>query len=120
MKRNVAAGMAMAWLAAAALAVCGCNTTRDGGVAAVQVTMAGDDLFEVGRRSAKLAELPALLKKNGAGPATEVIVVVSETTPGGAISAIGGKLSSAGYRKVVFRKPRHAESFAGPDAGRRK
>lgn len=100
---------------ALASGVCGCGTTRDGGAAVVQVALTGSDQFEGGGRTAKLADLPALLKKNGAGSATEVIVVVSDQTPTGAIAAITGKLSSAGYRKVIFRRPRRAESSVGPD-----
>lgn len=119
MRRMVAAGAGVALLAAAAIGVGGCKTTRDGGAPVVQVTMTGDDLFQAGGRTAKLADLPALLKKSGAGPRSEIIVVVTETAPKGAMSAIGGKLASAGYRKVMFRKPRHAESFAGPKGGNR-
>jgi hypothetical protein len=108
-------GMGAACLLGLVVGICGCKTTQDRGAAVVEVTLTGSDQFEGGGRTAKLADLPALLKKNGAGSATQVIVVVPDQTPAGAIAAISGKLTSSGYRKIIFRKPRHAASSVGSD-----
>jgi hypothetical protein len=75
--------------------------------------MVGDDQFQAGNRTARLAGLPGLLQGMGANRTTEVVIVVTPRCSPPAMAAIGGKLGAAGFRKVMFQKPRGATSYVG-------
>jgi len=58
-------------------------------------------------------DLSRALKASGARHATPIVVSTEDTTPMSAISALTSQLATAGYRCVVFKRPRHVETQIG-------
>ncbi len=60
------------------------------------------------------ADLSHALRAAGAQPATPIVVSTDDATPMSAISALTSQLATAGYRCVLFKRPRHVETQVGP------
>ena len=111
-------GRAALQVAAAAvlfLILPGCSLTGErlsGGVAHLTVA-APDGRILIGSKVVALNELPERLRRMGAKPATEVQITVPDDVSPAMLSALTGKLRAAGYTKVLFVKPRKAQSTLG-------
>lgn len=84
--------------------------TTDPVSSSIEATLTADKKFLVQGEETTLAKLPARLKSAGATRATTVRIAVEKNTPEVTMKAIMGKLRSEGYTRIVFTRPRHAES----------
>jgi biopolymer transport protein ExbD len=99
-------------IAAAILPTLGCATAgRNPGSATV--TLSHDGRIYVGTKYTGLRKLAAQLKADGIKPTTRIMVEIPQDTSPNAMSAIGRELSSNGYRRFAFSKPRRALSVKG-------
>lgn len=97
------------------LMLSGCSLTGErisGGVAHLAIA-AQDGRILIGSKEVPLNKLPERLRRMGAKPTTEIQITVSDDVSPAVLSALTGKLRSAGYAKVIFVKPRKAESSRG-------
>jgi hypothetical protein len=105
-----------------ALAVCvgvagglaGCGTPGgDGSLDSVQVRVSPGGAVSVNGKTVALVHLTDRLASLGATPRTRITVMIPRDESASAIESIAGRLASAGYRKVVFTRPRRADAFRG-------
>jgi len=97
-------------------AVPGCRSLR-GVPSRVVVTHLGGDVFGVRGARVQLADLPAALRRRGCNANTGIEVSIASSTPRTTLAAVSGKLSAAGFRKVMFVKPLRADAFVGGGGG---
>ena len=86
------------------------------GISSIDVSITDGQKFLVLGEETTLAKLPAKLKAAGATEVTTVRVAVEKNTPEVTMKAIAGKLSSEGYRRILFTRPRHAEAIVASNA----
>jgi hypothetical protein len=86
------------------------------GIATIEVTLTANKKFLVYGEETTLSKLPSKLKSAGATQNTAVRVAIGNGTPAATLKAIAGKLSSEGYRRVMFALPRHAEASIASNA----
>lgn len=97
------------------LAVVGCGIMGVRSPARIEVGYVSGTELTVDSQSVPLAKLPEALRAQGATAQTEIAVGVPADAPQGVVAAIGGKLASAGFRKIVFTRPRQATAYVdGP------
>jgi len=104
----------------ASLGVCafvgaGCDTTDSSSQRVVHVALQPGGRVSVGGRTVEVKELPARLKAMSASSHTRIRVTLRADTPAPTVTRIAGMLSSAGYLKVAFVRPKQAVSFTGND-----
>jgi biopolymer transport protein ExbD len=91
----------------------GCDPTSEpAGDRAIQVTVLPEGSLLVEGRKMTVRELPDRLKSMRIPSKTPIKVEVEENTPMATISEITRSLASAGYGKIVFTRPKRADSFA--------
>ncbi len=92
------------------LLVAGCGIPKGKAPPRLDIRYISGNQVIVGDRSVPLAELPAALKAEGATSRTEIAVSVPADASQTAMAAIGSKLATAGFRRIVFMRPRHASA----------
>lgn len=93
------------------LGASGCATTpspatRDSGGVELTLTSSGNIL--TGGKETDLDHLSRQLHRIGATLDTPITINIPTDTPLTSVSAITGRLASAGYRKILFKRPKHA------------
>lgn len=92
----------------------GCGTlggTKD----EVVVSLLRDGRLEVEGKTVEDLDLARAVSRAGAGEDTRIVIELQEDTPRAQISAIGRRLSAAGYHKFIFHEPIRAESSVGTE-----
>jgi biopolymer transport protein ExbD len=84
-------------------------------IRSVDVTLTPEKKFVVGKETVTLAKLPDALKKAGADKTTQIVVAIEAGTTQETLKAIAGKLRAAGYARMLFTKPRHADAHVGAE-----
>lgn len=103
------------WLAVFILTVAGCvssNMESAGGGYSLTITLNTDSTLTVGSRTVSQDRLVSAVKAAGATRNTSIWVSIPANTPASAIAPIDSKLRTAGYTRILYRGPKHAE--AGP------
>lgn len=82
------------------------------------ITLLDNGMFQVGDATVKLGQLTDKLKSLRIPANAPIRIALTGDAPETTLRAIGGKLASNGYRRFMFVKPRHAESFTDSKTGR--
>lgn len=82
--------------------------SRQGRAAGVQVTSSG--IIRLEGRAVPVNEIGAALRKSGYGSGSRVNVEVPDNISPAIMKSITASLSRAGFRRVLFIKPRQAHS----------
>jgi biopolymer transport protein ExbD len=80
-----------------------------------EITLTPDKQFKVGDDTVTLAKLPDKLRKAGADRTTQILIAIDPSTKQETLKAIAGKLRAAGFTRMMFTKPRHADAHIGAD-----
>lgn len=103
-------------LALALLAGCMTSHSADGKPGPeMRLTSAGTVLFE--GKEVQIEQLVKRLRAAGATPDTSLVIDIPAGTLPAHMTSIYKQLAAAGYHKVMFRGPRHAE-VSTPSTGR--
>jgi biopolymer transport protein ExbD len=102
--------LATTFLLAFHTAGCLSATAPDGAAQALRLTLTASGALLLGETPIPDGQLAAILKKQGATPATAISVEIPAGMPRPRIAALTSQLAAAGYQKVVFKGPRHAET----------
>lgn len=108
-RRRTAAARKLFLIALAAL-VAGCATTPDG---RVDIRIEPDGSVNVEGRQVALDDLAASVKRTGAKVDTVIEVTVPDDVKSDVLMGVTRPLATAGYKRVVFRKPKQAKATAG-------
>lgn len=95
-----------------ALATAGCGMTGNNlsnNTIHVSVSQGGD--ITVNGKTTELSQLAGKLKSLGATADTCIKVSVPKETPTSTMSEITRNLASAGFRKIIFTRPKQVDSF---------
>ena len=108
------------WLAVLLLAVAGCVSSTvesTGGGHSLTLTLNSDGTLTVGGRTVSQDRLVSAVKAAGATRNTSILVSIPANTPPSAIAPIDSKLRTAGYTRILYRGPKHAEAGPAGPAG---
>jgi hypothetical protein len=100
-------------LIACSLLFVGCETSSKNAIARMTIELLPGGDMEVAGRICKLAELPASLRRAGAGTGTAIIIATPKRTTDAERSKIVSVLLSAQYRKFVFAGARQISVSTG-------
>jgi hypothetical protein len=100
-------------LIACSLLFVGCETSSKNAIARMKIELLPGGDMEVAGRICKLAELPASLRRAGAGTGTAIIIATPKRTTDAERSKIVSVLLSAKYRKFVFAGARQISVSTG-------
>ncbi len=96
------------------LTTAGCSTTPGGlSGSKIQVSVSSFGRITVDGRSVELSRLAGRLRSMGAGPGTRILISVPKDIYNSTIMDISRTLSAAGYRKVLFVKPKQVKTSKG-------
>ena len=104
-----AAASACAVVLLAASLAGGCAAPHAGQSGPVQVSLVSSREVVVAGSRVPLSRLPRKLKAMGARSATPIQVAIPENTPMQVVSNVTTSLARAGFRRVLFRRPRQTE-----------
>jgi biopolymer transport protein ExbD len=110
----------LAAMFSAALCATGCVSTPapdDAPSAAVHLTLTAAGTLMFDGKPVPPERLASTLRNAGATPDTAIDVDIPADTPRSRVATLTGQLASAGYRKVVFKGPRHAKASVQPKPG---
>lgn len=93
------------------LGLTGCATTKTSagdGADGVILTLTPSGAILLEGKASDLDHLARRLRSSGATPDTPITIDIAAETPLATVSSIASRLASAGYRKILFRRPKHA------------
>ncbi|MBM4144123.1 MAG: hypothetical protein FJ225_11115 [Lentisphaerae bacterium] len=99
---------ALAAVALSGALLAGCQSSRDArpGDAGIEIRMVSPEVFVVDGRRVSRARVVRALKSAGAGPETPVEIAIPASLPPSQLTGLVRDLSAAGFRRVVFARPR--------------
>ncbi len=92
----------------------GCVSTTPDRADGIHLTLTSVGTLMLDGKVVERSALPGALKSCGASPSTPIIVAIPANTSMKVVSALTSQLASAGYTRVAFTRPRHAD--AGPSS----
>jgi len=95
-------------LAALIFAGTGCVAFDRGSAQSVELAVSAGGTCTLHNRVLRFEDVPRALKTAGASGQTLINVKVPDDIPTETLRALSSRLMSAGYRRVVFSKPKHA------------
>lgn len=98
-----------ATLAVGSACLCGCVSTPATGSGPVHLAMAANGMVVLDGKSIARRNLPHALKSQGISPDTPIVIAIPDSMPMTEVTALTRQLASAGFQRVAFTRPRHAD-----------
>ena len=89
----------------------GCATVMSSsgeGLDTIKLTLTAAGTLLLDGKAVPPERLPARLKSQGATPDTAISIDIPADTPPVQLTSLTSRLATAGFRKIVFKRPRHA------------
>lgn len=102
-------GAALLIAAAGGLTSAGCASTGSARTGTVDVALVSAGEVIVDGERLPVDRLPRKLKRMGARSATPIRIEIPEQMPMRVVSSVTTSLARAGFRRVLFRRPRQTE-----------
>ena len=94
------------------LALTGCATTANSAAKQAdtyELRLSPSGTLQFDGKETPVDHLVKQLRSAGATPDSSIVIDIPADTPLSRVTAITGQLASAGYRKIIFKRPRHTE-----------
>lgn len=96
---------------AVALTIFGCAMPGAGKkIQKIEIRLLPSDRIAIENKVVAMKQAPTALRRAGATPATSIVVLAPANYPSSKFPRITGILSSGGFRKVMFTRPRKSNS----------
>ena len=102
----------------AVLLLSGCATQREpagGDYDTIRLSMLSSGSIMLDGIPVLPQQLGRKLKRMGATPSTCIKIAVPDNAPKAALSELTVQLATAGFRRILFVRPRHADASLGED-----
>ena len=96
-----------------------CVSPPAAGTDPVHLTMIANGMILFDGKALDRKALAHALKRQGVSADTPLLVAIPESTPMSEVTGLASQLASAGYRRVVFTSPRHADVVRNPRSAAR-
>jgi hypothetical protein len=92
----------------------GCVSTPSSASEELRLAMTAGGMVFFEGKACDPATLPGALTSRGIAVDTPILVAIPADTPTGTLKELGRRLSSAGYRRFAFVRPKHADAVPAP------